>query len=318
MQKARVWGAFLLLGTVWGSSFLFIKIGLEDLEPFTLVMLRVGIGTLGLWTIIALKQQSVSLDRRTLAFLAFVGMFNTAIPFVLITWGEKFIASGVAGVLNGTTPLFALIVAHFALADERITRLRLLGLAIGFTGVLIIFSDELLAGLAQLRSGVGLGTAFGNVQGQLAVVLASVSYAITIVVTRRYLRHIAPLVLAGSAQVVAVVAVTISAFLFENPLATQISGQTWFAVGWLGLLGTCLAYILYFFIIREMGATRASLVTYMLPVNAFILGAIVLDEVITWQLFVGGALIIGGIAIVNRQSAQAAPAQSQPALEAAS
>jgi len=318
MQKARVWGAFLLLGTIWGSSFLFIKIGLEDLQPFTLVMLRVGIGTIGLWTIIALMRQPVSMDRHTLAILVFVAMFNTAVPFVLITWGEKFIASGVAGVLNATTPLFALVVAHFALSDERITRLRLLGLAIGFAGVVLIFSDELSAGVAQVRAGAGLGTAFGNVQGQLAVVLAAACYAITVVVTRRSLRHVEPLVLSGGAQAFAVVPVAISAFLFEDPLATQISGRTWFAVGWLGLLGTCLAYILYFFIIREMGATRASLVTYMLPVNAFLLGAIVLDEEITWRLIVGGVLIIGGIAIVNRQAAQADPAQPQPALEAAS
>jgi drug/metabolite transporter (DMT)-like permease len=293
---------------------------LEDLDPFTLVAIRTGIGATGLWTIIALTKRRFPLDTRTLLGFLILGAFNTAIPFVLITWGEQFIASGVAGVLNATVPLFTLVIAHFALSDERINRLRLVGLVVGFTGVVVIFSNDLLAGLAQMREGAALGQAFGNVQGQLAVVAASICYAAAITFARRNMHHVEPLVVSGGSQIVAFTLVAISALLFENPLASQISGRSWFAVGWLGLLGTCLAYILYYFIITQMGATRASLVTYLLPIVAFTLGAIVLDEAVTWQLFVGGLLIIGGIALVNRQTAQpeADAPRAEPALEATS
>lgn len=318
MKDLRVWGAFVLLGSVWGSSFLFIKIGLESLTPFTLVTLRTGIGAAGLWTIIALTRRRLPRDRRTLLSLLFVGAVNTAIPFVLITWGEQFIDSAVAGILNGTVPLFAIVISHFALSDERITWLRLAGLIVGFVGIVFIFSDDLLSGLALMREGAGLSAAFGSVQGQLAVVLASLSYAVGTVFARRNTRHVEPLVVAGGSQIVAVSLVAVSAFLFETPLATQMSGRSLFAIGWLGLLGTCLAYILFYFIIGQWGATRATLVTYAMPVVAFALGAVVLGERVTWQLVVGGLLIVGGIALVNRKTAQPEAAPAQPALEATS
>lgn len=317
MQDTKVWGAFLLLGSVWGSSFMFIKIGLESLDPFTLVALRVSIGALGLWTIIALTQGKLPRDRRTIVNLIIVGAVNTAIPFVLITWGEKFIASSVAGILNATTPLYTIIIAHFALSDERITWLRFAGLVVGFAGVVLIFSQDLLGGLAEVRAGASVGVAFGNVQGQLAVVVAAICYALATTYTRRHLRHVQPLVVAGGTQVVASTMVAVSAVIFESPFANPISGRSWFAVGWLGLLGSCLAYILFYFIIREWGATRASLVTYILPVVAFVLGALVLDEVITWQVFVGGLLIIAGIAIVNRR-ARVAETAGKPVPQATS
>jgi drug/metabolite transporter (DMT)-like permease len=312
--KARTWGAFWLLSLIWGASFLFIKIGLEDLQPFTLVAIRVGIGATALWAIIALTRRRLPHDLRTLLGLAFMGTFNTAIPFTLITWGEKFIDSGVAGILNATVPLFSLVIAHLALADERITRPRLAGLVLGFAGVVLIFSDDLLAGLAQAHDR-GLVAAFGSVQGQIAVVAAAVCYAATAVFVRRSLRHVEPVALAGGAQAVAFALAATGAFLLEAPLSSQISGRTLFAMSWLGLLGTCLAYILYFFIIGEWGATRATLVTYVLPVFAFILGAIVLDEKLTWRLLGGALLIFGGIALVNRRTAQLGAPPLKPALE---
>jgi drug/metabolite transporter (DMT)-like permease len=318
MQKARAWGAFVLLSAIWGTSFLFIKLALDDLDPFTLVAIRTGIGVTGLWTIIALTRRRLPRDPRTLLGLLFVGITDSAVPFTLITWGEQSIASGVAGILSATTPLFTLIIAHFALAHERVTPLRLAGLGLGFAGVVLTFGDDLLAALAQMRQGAGLSVAFGSVQGQLAVVAAAACYAIAAVFVRRNMRHLEPLVLAGGSQSASFLLVATSAFLWETPLASQVGARTWFAVGWLGLLGTCVGYILFYFILGQWGATRASLVTYVLPAIAFALGVVVLDEAATWLLFAGGLLIIAGIAIINSKIAQPDTAQAQPALEATS
>ena len=285
------------------------------LSAFTLVTIRVGLGALGLWTIIGLTGQALPRDRATLLGLLIVGTFNTAVPFVLITWGEQFIDSGVAGILNGTVPLFTLVVAHYALADERISWARFGGLMIGFVGLLLIFSDDLRAVFVQSNGGGGLGAALGNLQGQLAVVLASISYSVAAVFIRRRLGHVRPLMIAGGGLLTAFVLVGSSALIIEQPFASQPGGQAWFAVGWLGLMGASLAYILYYYIIREWGATRASLVTYVMPIMAVILGAIVLSELLTWQVFAGGALILGGIVLVNRKTSQSVAA-SKPAAEA--
>ena len=308
MSKLKVWGAFWLLSLVWGSSFLFIKIAVEDLTPLTLVTMRVGIGAAGLLLAILLTRRKIPRDRSIILKLIFTGLTGTAIPFVLITWGEQFIDSGLAGILNGTVPLFTLAIAHFALADERITWLRLGGLALGFVGMVVIFSNDLLAATSQ-------PTIFetpGSIQGQLAIVLAALFYGVAAVFIRHNLRNVEPLIVAGGSQVVTLIVVAIGAFLFEAPLSSQLSGRSWFAIVWLGLLGVTLAFNLYFYVIREWSATRASLVTYVMPIVAVLLGAIVLDEVLKWQAFAGGALILGGIALVNRKTRQASVAPARP------
>ena len=272
MSKATVWGAFWLVGGVWGSSFLFIKIALEDLQPFTLVALRLGISTLGLGLILVLTRTSLPREPKIVMGLVLLGAFNPGIPFLLITWGQQFIDSSVAGILNATVPLFTMVIAHFALQDEPITRFRVFGLLVGFGGVILIFSDELPGGALGT---LGLFDDPGRLKGQLAVLLAATCYAATAVLVRRTMRHVAPLVLAAGTQTVAFAFVSVSAFLLESPMALvpRISSESWFALGWLGLLVTCLGGIVHFAIIHEWGATRATLVTYVIPVVAFGLGA---------------------------------------------
>src|SRR5258706_2873441 len=155
MMKYREWGLFFLISAIWGSSFLFIKLGLEELTPFTLVMLRLTFGAGGLWIIIAALRLPLPKDWGTIARLCLLGLTNTALPFALITWGETHIDSGVASVLNGTVPLFSLIIAHFFLADEKMTWLRLGGLITGFLGVTLIFSNSLIKAFSGGRGNCG-------------------------------------------------------------------------------------------------------------------------------------------------------------------
>lgn len=290
-MNLRVSAAFVATSLIWGMSFLFIKVAGEDLTPFTLVAVRTGLGMTGLWTILLLSKVKIPRDRALIAKLAFVGVINTAIPFVLITWGERTIDSGVASVLNSTTPLFALVIAHFALADERITSKKLLGLLLGFFGVFLIFSRGIFGGATQNPLG-----------GQLAVIIASAFYAFAAVYVRRNLRDVEPLLLAVFPISTAFIVVSISALIIEAPLSLQMSTLSLVSLLALGLLGTCAAHILFFFIMREWGATRATLVTYLLPVVGVSLGALILDEPIDWRLFVGFIMIVGGIALVNRRS----------------
>src|SRR5574337_574210 len=172
-MKLREWGAFALLGLIWGSSFLWIKIAVQETGPFTLVAFRLLFGLIGLLLVMWQQKQSFPRDRRTLLAFLFMGAFNTAVPFTLISWGETRIDSGLASILNGAVPLFTIIIAHFWLHDEKITLPRILGLIIGFIGVVILVGRDF--GPQGLRS---------SILGQLAVLAAAICYATAITFSR--------------------------------------------------------------------------------------------------------------------------------------
>ena len=291
-MKIKEWSAFAALGTIWGTSFLWIKIAVAETGPFTLVGLRLLFGFVGLLVVLAIQRPRLPRDRRTLLAFAFMGLFNTAVPFLLITWGETRIASSLASILNGSVPLFTIVIAHFWLGDEKITLPRMGGLLVGFIGIVVLVSGDLTA--------QGLHS---DVWGQLAVLAASVSYATAITFSRRHLRNQPPVLQTGMVLLIADSIVWATAFSgAERPLAFPHSFWPWFAILWLGLLGTCLAYMLFFWLINAWGPTRASLVTYVFPVIGLVLGIVFLHESADWRLVVGSALIVGGIGVVNLRS----------------
>ncbi|HUR32918.1 MAG TPA: DMT family transporter [Vicinamibacterales bacterium] len=293
-MKPREWGMFGLLGLIWGSSFLWIKVALGDapghgFAPLLLVTFRLLFGLAGLLALLAARGLSLPRDRPTLRACAIVGLVNTALPFALITWGETRIASGMAAILNGTVPLFTIVIAHFALHDEPITPARSLGLIAGFAGVVLLMSR-------------GLGSALGSVWGQLAVVSAAISYAGAAAYTRRSLRGLSPLVQACTTLLFAAAYLVVAVVVLERPVALPSAPLAWLATAWLGLLGSCVAYLLYFSLINAWGATRASLVTYVFPVVGLLLGIIVLGEPTDWRLLAGTAMVVAGIVIVNARA----------------
>jgi drug/metabolite transporter (DMT)-like permease len=305
-MKAKDWAMYIALGAIWGSSFMWIKIALGEVGPFALVAFRLGFGLLGMVAVVALLRPPIPRERRLWLGLAFIGVTNMVLPFLLITWGEQFIDSGVAAVLNGAMPLFTLVIAHFFLADERITLIKALGLLIGFAGLVLLVGRDL--------GQVGRGSA---IIGQLAVVLATVSYATGAVFTRKHLGGVSPLFQPFASLVVA----DLIAWLAVPPLETlpvwPSLGLTWLALAWLGLLGTCLAYILFFSLIQNIGATRASTVTYVIPVVGVILGVIFLREQLDWHLVGGTLLVIAGVWIVNTKLRPAFLRGKQVSLEEA-
>jgi drug/metabolite transporter (DMT)-like permease len=220
--------------------------------------------------------------------LALLGLTNTALPFVLISWGEQSIDSAVASILNGTVPLFAMVIAHFALEDDRMTRARVAGLILGFLGVVVLMSGELKPG--EIGQG-GLG--------QLAVLVAAVLYAFSSVFARKNLHGLSPVVQSFVPLVVADLFIWTGALAIEAPVLVPTTRLTWFALMWLGLLGSCIAYLLLFTLLHRVGPTRTTMVTYVFPVVGLVLGIVFLHEPVTPSLLVGAAMVVASILVVN-------------------
>src|SRR6476659_2948858 len=281
------WAVFLALGFMWGSSYLFIKLAVDDFGTFTLVALRLVVGALLLWAVVRVAHQPLPRDRRAYGHLLVMAIINITIPFALITWAEQSVDSALAAILNSTVPLFVLVIAPAFLRDDPIRVNRLVGLAVGFLGVVLIVSPGLV------------GTA-GTVPGMVALLGASVSYACGNVYARRNVRGLAPMIPAVFQVTFALVIVGILALVLERPWETaRPDTQAWLSVIWLGILGSGTAYLAYFRLLSKWGATRTALVAYLLPIVGIVLGALVLQEPIGPALIVGTALVTAGVALVN-------------------
>lgn len=289
-MKRNEWGAFIILALVWGTSFLWIKVALVEIGPFLLVSLRLLFGLIGLLIIMAVTGTRFPSDWRLIGKFFVLSIFATALPFTLDTWGETKISSGLTAILNGTVPLFTIVIGHFTLSDEKMSRSRLGGLVLGFVGVTVLMSGDL-----SIKGGSD------SLLGQLSVLAASASYGVGLIYTRKYLGTQAPIVQSTMNLLFADVLLCLSTLAIERPIVMPVLPITWIALLWLGLLGSCLAYLLYFYLISKVGATRTSVVTYVMPVIAVILGVLFLDEALDWRLAGGMALILAGVTVVNRE-----------------
>lgn len=284
------WLLFILLGFFWGSSYLFIKIGVDaGLQPFTLVTLRLFIGFLLLAAVVAALRVPLPRDLPTYGHLVVLGFFSVALPFFLITWAEQFVDSALAATLTAPVPLFVIPIAALMLSDERLTANKIVGVTVGLVGVAILVGFDVEA----------LGRT--DLTPQLALVAAALSYALGGVYARRFVHGLRPMIPSVFQVLFAMLMSGVAAFAFEQPisqaLALPLDGI--FAVVWLGLLGSGMAYLLFYRLLGRWGATRISLVAYLLPVWGIALGWLVLREQIHEGLLLGTALVIGGIALVN-------------------
>jgi drug/metabolite transporter (DMT)-like permease len=283
----RDWLLFGLISLFWGSSYLFIKIGVETLQPFTLIAGRLFFGSLVLGVALIVVRAPLPRDRVTYAKLVFMAIFNIVVPFSLITWGEQYIDSSLAAILQATTPLFTIVIASLALAEEAITVKRLVGLIIGFGGVVVLFSHGQSGGRGD------------SLQGEIALVLSSLSYAVGNVFVRVRMRGFHPTVPAFFQVSIAFVMISVMVLLFESPIRLPGDARAWFAVIWLGVFGSSLAYLIYFRLVHVLGATRLSLITYLMPIVGIVLGLLVLNETIDIRTVVGAAIILAGVGLVN-------------------
>jgi drug/metabolite transporter (DMT)-like permease len=283
------WTMLLVLALLWGGSFFFNGVALRELPTFTLVWLRVAVAAAALLLVQVGLGQRIPTDRRV--WVAFVGMglLNNVVPFLLIVWGQHRIASGLAAILNAMTPLFTVLVAHVLTHDERLTALKGLGLAVGFAGAVVVIGPDALAGLGA------------GVLAQLACLAAALSYAFAGIFGRRFRRMGVGALATATGQVVASSVMLLPiALVADHPWELAMPHmETVLAVLGVGILSTALGYVLYFRILALAGATNLLLVTFLLPIGAILLGALVLGEALAPRHFVGMALIGGGLAFID-------------------
>lgn len=282
-MKGRDLVDLIALGFLWGASFLFMRIAGPEFGAFALVEVRVAIAAAVLLPLLLIRGQGKDITKNWLP-LGILGIHNTALPFLLLTWATLFLSAGIAGILNATAPIFAAIIAWLWLG-ERLTISRSAGLLVGTVGVWLLVRDKVGASMGDTTLAViaALGGAFlygtgGNF-------------------TRRYASHIKPLAVATGSQIGATL-VLLPVAIMTWP-ETSISSTAWAAAIIMGLFSTALAYILYFRLIANTGPTNAITVTYLIPLFAMILGAVVIDEPITVSMLVGCAVILLGTALAT-------------------
>jgi drug/metabolite transporter (DMT)-like permease len=296
------WGLFLALGFIWGSSYLFIKLAVDDFGTFTLVAGRLVVGAALLWSVVLIARQALPRERRMYGHLLVMAVINITVPFLLITWAEQSVESSLAAILTSPVPLFAIVLSALFLPDEPMRLNGLIGLLVGFVGVVIITSR-------------GLTGAGGSITGEIALLGAALSYAAGAVYSRRNVRGLAPMIPAVFQVTFAAIITGTLALLFEHPWTASPDTQAVFSILWLGLLGSGIAYLIVFRLFAHWGATRTTLVAYLLPVVGIVLGYLVLDEPVDARIVVGTALVITGVALVNSRFGRRRLFGRMPAVE---
>jgi drug/metabolite transporter (DMT)-like permease len=283
------WLILGFLALIWGGAFFFIGVAVRHVPPLTYVCLRLTIAAAAMWIYVRARGETISLPRRVWGSILALALLNNALPFALFGWGQTHIASGLASILNATTPIWGVIVAHFLTHDERMTPRKIAGVILGFGGVATMIGPALLSSIGT--SGLA----------ELACVTASLSYALAAVLARRFRRQgISPLsVTTGQLTAGALVMLPASAIV-DHPWSHAFPPLSAIAaITALALLCTAFGYVLYFRLIATSGATNALLVTLLVPPVAIVLGALFLDESLASQDFIGLGLIALGLAAID-------------------
>lgn len=295
-MNVKQWLAFLALTCMWGASFLWIKLAVQEVGPLTVVTLRLLMGLIALLVFLAIRKPGVPRGRRLWGVLLLQGLLSTAIPWILITWAEQYIDSALATVLNATVPLFTIVVAHIFLSDDRMTVKRVVGLLIGFAGVVVLVHQDLIA---SWKAAGGVKNLV--LMGQGAMLLSSAFYGVSNVYARVKLRGVAPIVQAFYTMLLADAVMWIVTPAIERPFTLPAEPLTWVAIVWLGVLGAGVCYVIFYHLLHSIGPTRVAMVTYTIPVVGVTLGVVLLKEKLDWSLVTGTILIVSGIWGVNRR-----------------
>lgn len=284
-------GVFLgliVLALLWGPSFLFIKVAVHDIPPLTLAAGRVTLAAAALYLVLRIQGRHLPKFGPDWKHFAVMGLTSNALPFVLFSWGEQYIDSALAAILNGTTPIFTIILAHFFTSDDHLTPTKTVGILLGFAGLIAMLGPALAGGLQATTWGL------------LAVTVAAASYGVAVVYARQNLRGQPPLIGPTAQLIVATIVLVPISLLIEQPYRLPL--PSWPAAGsllTLALVGTALAFIIYYWILERASATFLSMVTYLVPIVGTTLGVVILNERPGWNAYLGCVLIILGVMVVN-------------------
>lgn len=288
VMTAQHWFMLFVLSLLWGGSFVLIALGLRDFPPLTLVALRVSMAAVCLWAWFALRGQLSVLLQAPWRKLFVMGAMNNALPFSLIFWGQTHLMAGVASILNATSPLFAVLIAAWITRHEALSLHRISGVGVGMLGVAVTVGVSALYGM------------HGVLLAEIAILLASVSYAASGTYANRTLRGLKPLAIgAGQLTMASLIMLPVALLIDGMPDFATVSQSTWLALGLLVVPCTAMAYSLYFRLLTEAGAANALLVTQLVPISAIISGAWILGEQLQLRHMIGGGLVLLGLAVLD-------------------
>ena len=283
------WAILLILSVLWGGSFFFIEIALGSVRPMTLVLIRVALAAAMLWAVLLVRRERLPMPPGAASAFLVLALLNNVIPFVLFAWAQEEITGGLASILNATTPIWGVLVAHLFTADEKATPAKVIGVLLGFAGVAVLIGPGFLGELGD------------GVVPQLECLAATLCYALAGVWARRFRPMGVPPLAVSVGQLTAAAIVSLPlVLLFEPPWAAAApEPAAWISLALLALFCTSLAYILYFRLLASAGATNSLLVTFLIPVTAILLGALFRGEQLEWRSFAGMALIGLGLAAID-------------------
>jgi drug/metabolite transporter (DMT)-like permease len=287
-MKAKNLFLLLLLATLWGPSFMLIKVAVSEIPPITLVAGRIGLAAILLYAILRLSGGNLPRPGKIWISLAIVALFHNSFPFVLLSWSEQRIDSALAAILNGLTPLFTIVIAHLMTADDRLTPAKAIGVSLGLAGIMFFVAPSMQAGIQASTWGI------------LGVVTVAASYGFAMVFARKRLSGLPPLVAPTGQMILATLYLLPLMLLIDRPFSRPLpSVQAMGAVATLSVLGTVLAFIVYYRLLRSAAASYVSMVTYVVPLIGVLLGLVILDEHLAWNDYAGFGLILLGVLIVN-------------------
>lgn len=287
-MNLKTWFWIILLALLWAPSFLFMKIAVQEIPPFTLAAGRVLLAAIVLTIVI--WQQKLRFPRFGAVWgrFAVLGMFLNVLPYILISWGEQYVDSGLASLLIGTDPLFTMVVAHFLIANDRLTPTKMVGVLIGFVGLGLLAAPQLLDGISATVGGI------------IAVSLAALSYGIGGVYAKMYQPKTKPLVTTSAQLWLALLFLLPVSLLWERPFTLPTPSLTAVAaIVALAILCTALTHVIYLWRLRSTKVTQLSMIAYLVPIIGLILGIVVLGEHPSWHALLGGTLILLGVMIMN-------------------
>jgi drug/metabolite transporter (DMT)-like permease len=284
-MKARL--VWLVLCGIWGSTWLFIKLGLEDLPPITFAGIRFVISCAIVFVLIRARNISLPGKSRDWLLLALTGVLSFSLNYGLVFWGEQYISSGLAAVLQSTLPAFGLVIAHIHLPGERMTWAKVVGVVLGIVGVAVVFSNQL-----AIAGGKALA-------GCVALVLSAFFAAYSNVLVKAYGKNLEPAILAAGQMFFGLIPLLLVGLLLEgNPLAFRWTPMALVSLFYLALVGTVIAFLLYYWLVHNMDVTKSMLISLVTPVVAVVLGMVVLGEELSWRTIVGGLMIMAGIGLI--------------------
>lgn len=290
-KEVVVW---IVLSLIWGSTWIFIKLGLRELPPITFAGLRFLIAGLVLLAIVWWRRAKLPRERRQLGWLVGTGMVSITLNYALIFWGEMRISSGLAAVLQAMIPVFGLLIAHHFLPTERLSRSKLVGVVVGFAGVAVIFYDQ-----------VGID-GWAAIEGSLALLFSSFCVALGNVLVKSKLQRLDPAVIAAGQMCFGFPPLLVVGWWYEgSPLALRWTSLAFFSLLYLALIGSALAFLLYYWLVARIEVTQTMLISLVIPVVALLIGAVTIGERLTISILVGSVTILAGIAIILRPERRA-------------